>query len=434
MNNFSLENLHQFNSDQSIGIYSVCSANGFVLKAAMRQAMEDETNLLVESTSNQVNQMGGYIGMTPSQFVDYVHEIARTVSFPLNRLILGGDHLGPNPWQNENANSAMEKSKHMIRDYVQAGYQKIHLDASMKCNDDNGPLHEPLDCHIIAERAADLCEVAEQTYQNMPPGSLQPLYVIGTDVPIPGGAVEEQDIEITNTVDIKNTIEITKKAFLTRGLDSAWKRVIAVVVQPGVEFGDEIVLNYSHDQAKELSLFIENYSNLVYEAHSTDYQLKSALRQMVKDHFAILKVGPWLTFAFREAVFALAEIEEELSFSRKGIVLSHIRETLDQLMCENPTYWNNHYKGDHKTRSFSRKYSYSDRSRYYWNLPHIRESLSILIHNLNHHEIPATLLSQYLPMQYQSIREGRIQNSPEEIIQDKIRDTIVIYSYACGYC
>ena len=64
---------------------------------------------------------------------------------------------------------------------------------------------------------------------------------------------------------------------------------------------------------------IEKYDQFVYEAHSTDYQRKETLRQMVKDHFVILKVGPALTFAMREALFSLDFIEKELLDLHKGL-------------------------------------------------------------------------------------------------------------------
>ncbi|MFL1089387.1 class II D-tagatose-bisphosphate aldolase non-catalytic subunit, partial [Acinetobacter baumannii] len=92
--------------------------------------------VLIEATSNQVNQFGGYTGMQPADFRDFVYNIARTVGFPAERIILGGDHLGPNCWQDEPAAVAMEKSIDLIKAYVAAGFSKIHLDASMSCADD----------------------------------------------------------------------------------------------------------------------------------------------------------------------------------------------------------------------------------------------------------------------------------------------------------
>jgi D-tagatose-1,6-bisphosphate aldolase subunit GatZ/KbaZ len=56
---------------EAVGLFSVCSAHPQVLQAAMRQALASESMLCVESTSNQVNQFGGYTGLTPGQFTEY---------------------------------------------------------------------------------------------------------------------------------------------------------------------------------------------------------------------------------------------------------------------------------------------------------------------------------------------------------------------------
>ena len=115
------------------GIVSICSAHPWVLKVAMQ---ETEGPLLIEATCNQVNQFGGYTGMKPVNFVGYVRKIAKENNFPFENVILGGDHLGPSVWQSESAESAMEKSEHLIRDYVEAGFVKIHIDCSMPLGDD----------------------------------------------------------------------------------------------------------------------------------------------------------------------------------------------------------------------------------------------------------------------------------------------------------
>ncbi len=146
--------------DNPAGIYSICSANRFVLQAAVHKAVIDGTHLLIEATSNQVDQFGGYTGMTPEQFTGYVSEIAAEAGFPAERIILGGDHLGPNAWREEDAHTAMSKAHDLIHDYVAAGFTKIHLDASMPCADDS----LPLEFELIAERSAELCGIAESTH------------------------------------------------------------------------------------------------------------------------------------------------------------------------------------------------------------------------------------------------------------------------------
>jgi D-tagatose-1,6-bisphosphate aldolase subunit GatZ/KbaZ len=385
--------------------------------------------VLIESTCNQVNQFRGYTGLTPQAFVDYVAAIAEKLEFPRERLLLGGDHLGPYPWRAEPLQIAMQKSKNLVRDYVQAGYVKIHLDASMKCADDNP--ERPLHKSAAAHRAVTMAAVAEQTYQGRGGSGAAPRYVIGTEVPVPGG-VEESDeqLVVTTVQDVQEMIEITKNAFVQEGLEAAWERVIAVVVQPGVDYGDASIIPYDRDQAAELSRFIEGYPNLVYEAHSTDYQTHQALQELVADHFAILKVGPALTFAFREAVFALAMMEDELLTGPRAKVRSNLREVLDGAMMENTVHWEKYYAGDDEDQKFARKYSFSDRSRYYWPDTRVKASLNTLLKNMGRRPLPMSMLSQYLPMQYERIRSGELINTPYNIIMDKICSVIGIYSDA----
>jgi len=425
----ALTTAHQ--QDRTIGLYSVCSAHPEVLRAAMEQAKNEDSLLLIESTSNQVDQYGGYTGMTPADFVKYVRQISDSCSFPDEQLIIGGDHLGPNSWQKEKAKQAMPKAQELIRSCVQAGYRKIHLDASMRLADDLGDADTPLDIRTVAERSAEMCLTAEQAAADYTENHQKPVYVIGTDVPIPGGAQKNlNEIHVTPQAEIEQTIEITQQAFMKLGLQETWERVIAVVVQPGVEFGDSAIFEYQPDKARKIVRFIESYPQLLYEAHSTDYQKVESLQQMVHDHFAILKVGPWLTFAYREAVFALSCIEEEWLSHSKSIILSGIREVIEKVMLENPKYWINHYRGTATEVKFARKYSLSDRIRYYWPEPSIQKALQKLLANLSLQPVPLSLLSQYLPNQYQAVRMSEIQNSPMDLIKHKIREVTRIYSLA----
>ena len=153
----------------------MCSANRLVLEASFAQAAKDGSLLLIEATSNQVNQDGGYTGQTPAQFRDYVHALAKERHFPAERLILGGDHLGPYPWRSMPAAAAMEKACAMVTAFAAAGFSKIHLDASMSCGDDPVALAP----EEIARRATQLCEAAELAVSG---SSGKPVYIIGTEV------------------------------------------------------------------------------------------------------------------------------------------------------------------------------------------------------------------------------------------------------------
>lgn len=431
--NLFLDTIEENRKGVAEGIYSVCTANAEVLEACFSQAKADETLLLVESTSNQVDQFGGYTGMKPVDFVDYVRKIAQRVGFPEKMILLGGDHLGPNAWQNLPAKDAMGNAKILIEEYIKAGYQKIHLDTSMFCADDKGDRTKPLSDEIVAERTSFLCKAAEEAWTKFCKSSQKPIYVIGTEVPVPGGAREyEEEIVATSPQDAVKTITTIKKAFLKAGLSEAWERVIGVVVQPGVEFGDDQIFKYQRHKAKELSRKILEFDHLVYEAHSTDFQTEADLRALVEDHFCILKVGPWLTFAYREALFALENMELEiLGKSHQG--LSNLREILEGAMISQPKYWERYYLGDEKQKSFKRKYSFSDRLRYYWPMEELNDAKDRLYRNLRENKIPYSLLSQFMPLQFSQVCEGSISVDPQELVHSYIHSVTGIYSRACGY-
>jgi len=418
MSKLLLDIVRRNRREGSGGIASVCSANPWVLEAAARHAVERESPLLVESTSNQVNQFGGYTGQKPAEFAAAVYAITDAAGLPREHVVLGGDHLGPYPWRGEPAETAISKACELVRRCVQAGYRKIHLDASMRCGDDPaGALAES----TIAARSALLCEAAERA------GGNPPLYVVGTEVPVPGGEqAAGEPPSVTTPEDARRTLEHTRQAFVARGLEAAWERVIGLVVQPGVEFGDAVVFGYDRAKAGMLSQSLPAQPELVYEAHSTDYQTARALREMVEDHFAILKVGPWLTFAFREAVFVLAAIEREWRGEH-----SRVPEALEAAMLANPVHWKAYYQGGERELSFARRYSFSDRSRYYWPEPSVRAELDRLVANLTAAPPPLTLLSQYLPAQYEAVREGTLENHPGALLRHRVRGVLETYWAAC---
>jgi D-tagatose-1,6-bisphosphate aldolase subunit GatZ/KbaZ len=387
----------------------------------MLQAAEDGSFLLLEATSNQVNHAGGYTGMTPTQFRDGVFEIADGLGFSRNRIVLGGDHLGPNPWKNLEAGEALRQAGETVRQYAAAGYAKIHLDASMPCAGEPGRLS----ARLIAERAADLCAIAEEAA-----GSERPVYVIGTEVPPPGGAQHELDaVEPTSESAARESIEVHKRAFLSRGLESAWSRVIALVVQPGLEFGDTTVVDYLPERSAHLTRLLDEEPKLVFEAHSTDYQRPEAFVHLVKNGFAILKVGPALTFAMREALAALEDIECQLvPVSRRSQLFAEV----EAAMVARPNDWQGHYHGDPQKQKLLRLYGYSDRIRYYWHVPAVQDAVGKLMENVEVVDIPPAMLSRYLPDEYAAVRAGKLALRPKELVLHRIRGVIRQYSSACG--
>ncbi len=412
---------------ERIGTYATCSAHPVVIGASIQQVLEDGSVLHVESTSSQVNQFGGYTGVTPEQFAAFIRKETSSAGLGQDRVLLGADHLGPFPWRREKASVAMANACELARASVRAGYQKIHLDASMACADDNCVIPEDL----IAERATILAEAAEDEAQKS--GLSQPLYVIGTEVPPPGGEVAEGMCPPpTSAQDVHRTLDAFKHAFFARGLQQAWENVVALVVQPGVEFGDTKVFDYDRQRAAALIQGLPANSPIIYEAHSTDYQQETSLSELVEDHFAILKVGPWLTFAYREAIFALAMMEREILGKKKDVQLSRVREALDLEMVQDPKYWGSYYKGSAEEVEFARVYSLSDRCRYYWSRAAVQQEVARLLENLSSTSLPISLVSQYLPIEYKAVRDGHIVSSAEVLIEYHIQNILRQYSAACG--
>lgn len=416
---------------KAVAIYSCCSSNSFVIKAAMETAKKQNSCVLIESTANQVDQNGGYSGMTPKDFYEFCLQEAENVGLDKNRVFLGGDHLGPLTVSSKPEKEAMEYAKTLVHDYVRAGFTKIHIDTSMKVADDDP--NTRLSDEIIARRGATLAKVCEEAYQELleeNPEAIHPVYIVGSEVPIPGGAQEESSgMQVTKPQDFRNTVAAFEKAFEDMGIKEAWNHVIAAVVQPGVEEKDAGCEEYDRERAKDLMASIKEYDQLVFEGHSTDYQTKYKLRELVEDGVGILKVGPGLTYAAREGIFSLCVIEEELA-KVYDFETSHFKEALDKAMLANPGKWQPYYHGTEKEIAFKRQYSFSDRCRYYFPVKEVQDALNKLISNLREHPVPLPLLSQYMPMQYTMVREGTLKNDPEELIKSRIAYTIEEYTFA----
>ncbi len=429
--NALLELLKANKQGQSKGIYAVCSAHPMVLRAAIQQAKADQSLLLIEATANQVNQDGGYTGMQPADFIAFVSNMATELGVPTSQLYFGGDHLGPVCWTALPAAEAMAKAETLIAAFVRAGFDKIHLDTSMPCADDPTPLPDA----VIAARAARLCQAAEQTLAELTAGSMvQPVslcYVIGTEVPAPGGVSSlEQHLQPTAVGNVQNTIHLHQQAFAALGLGAeVWQKVIAVVVQPGVEFDNTKVHVFDAAASTQLADFIAKDPQLVFEAHSTDFQPQSRYQQLVHQHFAILKVGPQLTFALREALFALCYIEQQLVPVEQQ---SHLTAVCERVMQLQPGYWQKFYPGNVLEQQLLRQYSYSDRIRYYWQLPALQQAVTRLLQNLLHNPIPLPLLSQFMPQQYQAVLNGLLTPEPAALVEHHIRLVLQMYASACG--
>ncbi len=393
-------------------ICSVCSSNELVLEAALEEGARTGGFVLIEATANQVNQYGGYTGMTPGEYCLWVSELAAKTGFGQERLILGGDHLGPLTWSKLCSDEAMDKAECLVREYAKSGFQKLHIDCSMLLGDDQPGV--PLPVELAAQRTARLVKAAEES------SPLTPVYVIGSEVPIPGGAVREEKAPDVTTPDaLRREYEVFRREFESRGMEDAWTRVIAIVSQPGVEFGDNQVFIYDREKASLLAA-ASRMLPVVLEGHSTDYQPAKALQNMKNDGIAILKVGPALTFSLRRAIFSLEEMERIIYRQAPERGYSCFADTLEREMLADPSNWEKHYRGDADTVALMRKYSLSDRCRYYLERPAVRDAMLRLFSNIDDAAIPYGLMYQYFPEQAEKIISGELGASAREIVKEQI--------------
>ena len=403
------------------GIYSLCSAHPRVIRAALEIARDRDQIALVESTCNQVNQDGGYTGLTPQQFADRVRAVARDVGLREDRLVLGGDHLGPQPWRKMPAVIALAKAVTMVECYARAGYGKLHLDCSMACADDPEFMTDVL----IATRAARLAQAAEAA---LTPPTARPVYVVGTEVPPPGGMGQGHSLIPTAPRSVLDTWCAHQKAFEQANLTEAFTRVIAIVVQPGLDFANEDVAVFEPGNAAELAKTVLALEGAVYEAHSTDYQAPESYRALIGMHFAILKVGPAATFALREAIYGLELIARELpGWSARYSV----RAALEAAMLANPVHWASYYPNDAK-QIYLRHFSYSDRLRYYWTESGVEAAVAQLFAFLDEGALPLPLISQFLPQHLRAVADGDIAATAAALCNAHIMLALTPYADACG--
>lgn len=342
-----------------VAIVSVCSAHPDVLRASLKLAQRRDRQIVIEATSNQVNQDGGYTGMTPDGFLKFVHEIADQANVDRERILFGGDHLGPQAWRSLPAEQAMDKARVLVRDYVKAGFGKIHLDCSEGCVGEAAQLSDDQ----TAERSATLARVCAEESDDL-------LLVVGTEVPPPGGARADEDGDLPPT-DARDALHTLKTHIATFG-DLA-PAIGGLVVQPGVEFGPTDVHHLPQDRDPGFLAALADHPTVCLEAHSTDYQRPSAFVRLAELGFAFQKVGPALTFAYRQATYALDALRQPTG---------QLRTTMEELMLSDPKYWQGHYHGDAPCVRRQRHFGLADRVRYYWPHPKAQAAVSTLMSNM----------------------------------------------------
>jgi D-tagatose-1,6-bisphosphate aldolase subunit GatZ/KbaZ len=135
-----------------------------------------------------------------------------------------------------------------------------------------------------------------------------------------------------------------------------------------------------------------DWPNLCLEAHSTDYQRPEVYVRLAELGFAFQKVGPALTFAYREAIYAL-----DLLRGIAGWGAPIVQPAMEAMMLADPRYWQSHYHGSPDDQRLARHVGYADRIRYYWPRPEAQAAVAALFADLDGRRLPEPLLLQVFP-------------------------------------
>lgn len=409
----------QNRSGQAVAIPSICSAHPAVLEASLTLAQTLGAPLVIEATSNQVNQDGGYTGMTPPDFIAFVTAIAQAAGVEPKSLLFGGDHLGPQAWRALPAAAAMDKARNLVADYARAGFGKLHLDCSEGCAGETAQLPDA----VTAARSADLAAVALRAAPN--PADL--LFVIGTEVPPPGGARADEagDIPATTPAAAMATLAAHKLAFESAGIGAALDQIGGLVVQPGVEFSPQKVHALPLARDPELLRALQDWPAVCLEAHSTDYQDPAVFPRLAELGFAFQKVGPALTFAWRAALYALDQIRADLG----GPHGPRLADVMEAAMLAAPGYWQGHYNQKAGDLYDQRHFGLADRIRYYWPAPQAEAAVAALFADLERVTLPDhALLRHFAAAEVASARRSA-HGLPRALALAKVQSALRPYFF-----
>ncbi len=288
----------------------------------------------------------------------------------------------------------MARARELVRQCVLAGYAKLHLDASMRLAGDPGAPEAPLDAAIATERTAELCAAAEQAHAEAAGGSPPPLYVIGTDVPAPGGEVGEAAAPGRDHRRRGRARQSRSPGtrFAKRGLESA----VGARGRGGAAAGGRL---HQHARVRlparaggPARRARPRVPGLVFEAHSTDYQRPASLRALVADRFAVLKVGPRSDLRLPRGRARPRGDRARVAGRpprRRGRAACGRRSR--RRWPPSPRTGAGHHAEADEACAALRAFGFSDRVRYYWPAPAVRAALGRLFANLRRSPPPLPL-------------------------------------------
>ena len=333
------------------GVAAFRTANAEILRTIFRP-------ILIDASAGAVNLAGGYAGMTPSGFRNFLDIVAAGEGVDPARIVLGGSRLGPALWRDEPASIAMGRTVQLVEACVEGGYDKLHVDTSIPCVDDG-----TLSIEARIARATILCQAAERAAAGRPL-----LYTISITNAAPAGT--------TTPADVHRLFELTERAFTAASIRPALERIVSVAVDFG---GFSTSPDFPGLAALAGTIFEVPYA--VLEAASADYQDEAILRALLGSRVAILGIGPELGAAFRQAVVAMSHIEAWLGGRPSGVL----------------TLLETELTGGGGDAPAPGLFALDDPARRHWAGPRLAAAVQRLFANIDAAAAPPGLLAQYVP-------------------------------------
>lgn len=398
------------------GLPSFCTANFLVLKTLLIFCKKNKLPALIESTSNQVNQFGGYSKNQPKDFIKKMHGFIKSFKINKKSIYFGGDHLGPLPWKNNKSSIALKNSIKLIDLYLKANYQKIHIDTSIQCKDDKFIT----DKIIFARTEYILKNLTNKKKLN------KIFFVFGTEVPFAGGN-DKKKFKITKNNKIITDYQNFSKLLNSEKLSS---KDFALVIEPGMKFKNNSITKPNF-KSFEVNRKFSKKNKFYYEAHSTDYQDPETLKKLVNNNFKILKVGPELTYNLIKSFLFMQEIEK--FFLRRK---SNFQKIIIKKMLFNNFYWKDFFKrGSKKKLEKNLLNSFYDRARYYLCNNDVINSIKILeisINKIKREEIIRLFKKQKEKKDIMNLKNFK-NNNFQYIISTFLDKIFLKYYRACGF-
>ncbi len=395
---------------------SFCTSNIFVLKSLLHFCKYKNLPALIETTSNQVNQYGGYSGNKPKDFIKKINNLIKKIKFNKKNIFYGGDHLGPLPWMKSKSVTALAKSIKLIDLYLKNNYIKIHIDTSIKCNDDKF-----LTTKEVFLRTKYILRKLKKK------NNLKKIFLVfGTEVPLSGGN-DSKKIIPTALKQIKEEYLNFSALLKSENLPTD---NFGLVIEPGMKFMDRSITKPYLNNFKQKKSFSKK-NKFIFEAHSSDYQNFSTLKKLVKNNFKILKVGPELTFNLFKSFLFMEQIEKKNCHSK-----SNFKKIILDTMFKNKDHWKNYFNHLSKKKlSNNITNSFFDRTRYYLDEKKVSNcitNLQLNINKINQEKIIKLLEKKKIIYNFKKIENYRYTNF-DLIVFYFLNKIFVKYYKACGF-